>query len=387
MKVLINGLQISSKNSGVQYYTKHLHSAIQEIQHSDLEIQLYQQTAKPCFLFLRSYCKGRFLSPVSHFLSSYTVRFLRIFNENYYLPNCLNHNKYDLYHSPNYVLPFIINTPSVVTVHDLITLYFPKFCQRESVLYFKLFLHRSIKKADKIITVSETVKKDIISRFKISDDKVVVTPLGVSNIFKRTINTNVISKYSISNKYILFVGNIEPKKNLVRLIKAFYKLVNTNNFSHKLVIAGKKGWKYQEVFSTVLKLKLQDKVIFTGYVPEIDLPVLYSMADLFVFPSIYEGFGIPPLESMACETPVLISYTGALPETTGGNGLMINPYNIDDITDGMHKLLTDDFLRRNCIENGKNWVKRFTWERVARKTLEVYEEIGISNRKTEIGNK
>lgn len=140
------------------------------------------------------------------------------------------------------------------------------------------------KKADKIITVSETVKKEIISWFKIPYHKVFVIPLGISDIFRKTINSKVTSKYSISDKYILFVGNIEPKKNLVRLIKAYHKLICEEKILHQLVIIGKKGWKYKEVFRAVEKLKLQDKVIFTGYVPENDLPVLYSIADLFFSP-------------------------------------------------------------------------------------------------------
>jgi len=242
-------------------------------------------------------------------------------------------------------------------------------------LYFKLLLRRSIKKSEKLISVSETVKKDILFRFNIPDDKIVVIPLGVSDIFSKTINSKVTFKYSISNKYILFVGNIEPKKNLIRLLKAYHKLINEGKISHQLVIAGQKGWKYKEIFKTVQSLNLQDKVVFTGYIPENNLPALYSMAELFVFPSIYEGFGIPPLEAMVCETPVLASNTGALPETSGGSCLMVNPYNTDEIANGIHKLLTDVTLRSYYIKKGKKWAEQFTWERTAKDTLDVYKSI------------
>ena len=237
-----------------------------------------------------------------------------------------------------------------------------------------------IKKSDKIITVSETTKNDIIKRFKVPEDKISIIHLGLSTVFRRTINTDILLKYGITKKYILFVGNIEPKKNLVRLLKAYYEVVCTKNITHQLVIAGKKAWKYKEVFRTVHSLKLQNKVIFTGYFPEKDLPALYSMADLFVFPSIYEGFGIPPLEAMACEIPVLASNTGALPEITGGNCLMVDPYNVNDIANGIHHLLTNENLRREYIVKGKKWVKQFTWERAARMTMKIYEEVGKRGR-------
>ncbi len=367
MKILINGLQIGKNNTGVQYYTKHLYNAIKKINPVSLKVILYKQNTNPRSPF--------FFNLFLSFLSPSKNRLFRILNENYCLPRYLRKHNFYLFHSPNYVLPFFFKTPSIVTVHDLFTFDFPKLCRWKSVMYFKLFLPRSIQKTDKIISVSETVKNDILSRFNIPHDKVVVIPLGVPAFFRKTINPFFLSKYAITNSYILFVGNIEPKKNLVRLIEAYHKLICEEKISHQLIIAGKKGWKYKEVFSIVQSLNLQDKVVFTGYVPEHDLPALYSMAELFVFPSVYEGFGIPPLEAMACEIPVLASNTGALPETTGGNCLLVNPYNIDEIAEGIYKLLTDKNLRKSYIEKGKKWVESFTWERTARKTLEVYKQV------------
>ena len=384
MKVLINGLQVNDKNSGVQYYTKHLYECIKEIQDSTIETHLYQRISKPSsqFSIFRFYPSRLLLrwTPIYLLLSLFNGRLQRIIKENFYLPFYIKQNSFDLFHSPNYVLPLFLKSPSVITVHDLITFNFPRLCQRESVLYFRLFLPRSIKKADKIITVSEKTKNDIINRFKVPEDKISIIHLGLSTVFRRTRNTNLLLKYGITNKYILFVGNIEPKKNLVRLLKAYYEVVCTKNITHQLVIAGKKAWKYKEVFRTVHSLKLQNKVIFTGYFPEKDLPALYSMADLFVFPSIYEGFGIPPLEAMACEIPVLASNTGALPEITGGNCLMVDPYNVNDIADGIHHLLTNENLRKEYIKKGKKWVEQYTWDRAARMTIEVYEEVGKRKR-------
>jgi glycosyltransferase involved in cell wall biosynthesis len=189
MNILINGLQIDKNNSGVQYYTKHLYDAIQKINPADLEIQLYKRNTnfRSLFSLLRF---PSFRPPFSRFLSPSKGRLSRILNENFCLPKYLKKHNFFLFHSPNYILPFFMNIPSIVTVHDLFTFDFSKLCRWKSVIYFKLFLPLSIKKADKIITVSETVKKDILSRFNIPDKKVVVVPLSVSPIFKRTINSN-----------------------------------------------------------------------------------------------------------------------------------------------------------------------------------------------------
>jgi len=287
-KVLINGLQLSNKNTGVQYYTQNLYEEFFKQNNDKFNLHLIRSS-----------------SPGSH--SPINNRFERILFENLSLPNYFRKNNFDLYHSPNYVLPFFTNIPSVLTIHDLLTLDYPELCQHESALYFNLFLPRSVKKAIKIIAVSNTVKNDILRHFNISEEKIKVIYHGVNPIFKKSFDEAILKKYHLPDKYILFVGNIEPKKNLERVIKAFDLLKKNADIPHKLAIVGKKGWKYNTVFKTITELKIEKEVILCGYVPEGDLPVIYSMADLFVFPSLYEGFGIPPLEAMACEVPVLVS--------------------------------------------------------------------------------
>jgi glycosyltransferase involved in cell wall biosynthesis len=355
-KILLNGLQLSDKKSGVQYYTRNLYC------------ELKKNESRSVKFFLLN-------PPVSrHGFLKYN-RLERILFENVLLPGYFRKNNFTLYHSPNYVLPFFFNFFSVLTVHDLITFDYPELCQPESVIYFRLLLGRSVKKAHKIITVSETVKEDILKHFNISKNKITVIYPGINPIFKKSIDLKTLEKYRIHGEYILFVGNIEPKKNLVRLIRAFDLLIRSEKLNHKLVIVGKKGWKYRSVFQSVEDLKLKSRVIFTGYVPETDLPVLYSMADLFVFPSLYEGFGIPPLEAMACETPVLVSNCGALPETTGGVCSQTDPYEIANISNEMYKLLSDKKYRSESVKRGKEWVKHFSWERAARETIGLYYRI------------
>ncbi len=361
MKVLINGLQINDQNTGVQYYTKNLYEAIRN-NNKNLETDLLQL---PMF-------------------SSYNLllpRLKRIFFENILLSSYFKINNCTLYHSTNYVLPYLFNFPSILTIHDLITLDYPELCQNSSVIYFKLLLSRSLRNAKKIIAVSHTVKDDILKHFNLPEDKIEVVWHGINSIFVKTLNNEILKRYKLPDKYILFVGNIEPKKNLERLIRAFYLLKHKHLIPHKLVIVGKKGWKFKDVFMAIKKLELSNEIIFTNYVPEKDLPAIYSMSDLFVFPSLYEGFGIPPLEAMACEIPVLVSNRGALPETTGGNCLLVDPYDIFDIAHGMNCLLSNEKQRNQLIEKGKKWIGQFTWENTAYNTIKVYNEIALHKNK------
>jgi len=354
-KILINGLQLGDHNTGVQYYTQNLYHEFMRRNKDDFDFQLMR-------------------SPVTGFRSLKLNRFKRILFENISLPAYFRKHYFDLYHSPNYVLPFFADIPSVLTIHDLLTLDHPELCQNESVLYFKMFLPPSVKKAIRIIAVSNTVKKDILRHFNLPEDKIKVIYHGVNPIFKRSRDGAILKKHHLPEKYILFVGNLEPKKNLERLIRAFDLLKKNTDIPHKLVIAGKKGWKFQSVFDTVAGLKMNNEVIFTGYVPLEDLPVIYSMADLFAFPSLYEGFGIPPMEAMACEVPVLVSDQGALPEITGGACLQVDPFDMNGIALGMHQLLTDDHMRNKSVMDGREWASRFTWENAAKETLSVYEQ-------------
>ena len=355
-KILINGLQLSDQNTGVQYYTRSLY--LEFLKRNDKDYSFHLLQGSSC-----------------DFQAQRTTRYRRILLENFSLPVNFRKHNFNLYHSPNYVLPYFSSLPSVLTIHDLLTLNCPELCQTESALYFRFFLPHSVKKAIKIIAVSDTVKKDILDHFNIPEKKVDVIYHGINHRFKKSNNEVILKKYDLPKKYILFVGNIEPKKNLERLVQAFNLLKKDTDLPHKLVIAGKKGWKYKSVFSTITRLKIANEIIITGYIPEDDLPSVYSMSDLFAFPSLYEGFGIPPLEAMACEVPVLVSNQGALPEITGGKCLQVNPFDIHEIAQGMHRLLSDGHLRKKTVLAGIEWVKRFTWEKAAEETLSIYKQV------------
>jgi glycosyltransferase involved in cell wall biosynthesis len=372
-KLLLNGLLLNDQFTGVQYYCENLLNALRSLDCKGLQFEVILSNA---------YC-GQLEESNNLSISKIKIdtrnRYKRILFENFMLRKYYRQNEFQLFHSPGYVLPYSWNAPSVLTVHDIIALEHPEFCQDESVVYFKLFLPRSIKKATKIIAVSNKVKEDILKRFAIPPEKIEVIYHGVADCYSEIVPVEELirikKQYHLPERYILFVGNIEPKKNLERLVLGFSWLKKNTGIPHKLVIAGKKGWKYEKLFETINKLQLSEELLFTGYVPEKDLPGIYKMASIFVFSSLDEGFGIPPLESMACGTPVLASNQGALPEVTGGNCLQVNPYDIEDIANGIYKLLTNDDLRNKSIEKGKEWVKNFTWERTAKETLKVYEDV------------
>jgi glycosyltransferase involved in cell wall biosynthesis len=284
----------------------------------------------------------------------------------------------DIIHNPTHVQIFLkFHQKYIVTVHDIVPFISLDRCRIGRQLVYKLFFQRTLKTADKIIAVSNSTKNDLINYFNIPEEKIRVILLAADEKFKPLSNKEIKEakqKYNLNFPFILYVGTLEPRKNIPSLIKAFYKL-KKKTLQYKLVITGKKGWKYKEIFETIDKLNLQNDVVFTGYVSDDDLPALYNAADLFVYPSIYEGFGLPPLEAMACGTPVITSNTSSLPEVVGDAGIMIDPPDVDGLADAMHEVLTNEGLRANMIKKGLGRAKMFSWEKCARETLEVYEEV------------
>ncbi|AXI24804.1 glycosyl transferase family 1 [Methanofervidicoccus sp. A16] len=284
----------------------------------------------------------------------------------------------EIIHNPSQAPTYFkIKQQYVYTIHDLTPILFPNEHKNGKYLIYKLLLPKTLRTADKIIADSYNTKKDIIKYFKIPEDKIKVIHLGVDEKYKPLSEEEINSikkKYSINYPFILYVGTLEPRKNIPTLIKAYYKL-KKQGLPHKLVITGKKGWKYKSIFETIDKLNLQKDIIFTGYVPEEDLPALYNAADLFVYPSIYEGFGLPPLEAMACGTPVITSNTSSLPEVVGDAGIMVDPYDVDGLSKAMYEVLTNDGLREELRKKGLERAKLFSWKECAEEHLKVYEEV------------
>ena len=295
----------------------------------------------------------------------------------------------DIYHSPAYSIPLAYSNSklAVVTVHDLAIYHEAEWFPKRQKFSTKIVVPGSLKKARKIIAVSDSTKKDIVRFLKIPAQKIQVIYEGVDKRVKK--NLHVEEKFSIKGKFILFVGTLEPRKNITGLIRAYNKLKGTNIYKdYQLVITGKKGWLFEEIFKLVKALGLERKVIFTDYVSQEDKIGLLDAADLFIFPSFYEGFGLPVLESMQQGTPVVCSNTTSLPEVAGKAALFVNPRSIKEISQAIYKVLTDKKLYNDLLLAGFEQAKRFSWEKCARETLKVYEEVaktGLSSKKAKKG--
>jgi len=246
------------------------------------------------------------------------------------------------------------------------------------MLYRRVAIPQTIRRADLIITVSENSKKDIVKFFKVNPNKIKVIYNGVDRIF-RPLDPDLIkttlNKFSINSPYILSVGTIDhPGKNSISLIRAFKK-VKLNYQEYKLVLVGKPGFGYEHIKNEILKLQLLDEVLIIGYVSDSDLVCLYNGAEVFAFLSLYEGFGLPLIEAMACGTPVVASNTSCLPEIVGEAGIIVHTYDISKIAEEIEKLIIETTFRNEMIKKGFEQSKRFSWEDSARKTLKIFEDM------------
>jgi glycosyltransferase involved in cell wall biosynthesis len=297
--------------------------------------------------------------------------------DNSIFPFQLALKKTALYHNPAFILPLLnFGYKKIITIHDLgFYVFGSKFARNWHSWHLRFMLPYSIRHADKIIAVSQATKQQIIDIFKVASEKIVVTYEGVSEKFRLIQDKigveKVLAKYGIKRPYILFVGTMDPRKNLVRLIKAFQEAKKTLS-DLKLVIVGSKGELYTPELN---KLISAGDIVLTGYVGEEDLAYLYNGADVFAFPSLYEGFGLPILEAMACGTPVITSQVYSMPEVAGDAALLVDPENIEEIAAAIRRLINDHELRKGLIEKGLARAKQFTWAKTAAETLAIYQEV------------
>ncbi len=371
MNVVINGLLLSGQFSGVQHSIAHMLQALGETEGP------YRFEA----LLPRHYTGMLEQTNIAVTRVNCGNRLQRILWEQAALPVYLKRKQpKSIYHSPGYILPRWAPGPMVATIHDLVPLQHPEWSQRESVAYFKLALPPTLKRAQAIIAVSETVKQDILDRFPIHPGKIHVVYHGIRPGFRPIHAPQVLEavalRYRLPGQFLLFVGNMEPRKNLEGLLQAYALLRQRSGTTAKLVVAGREAWKYQRVYQTVHTLGLTDAVQFLGYVPDEDLPALYNLATLFVFPSLYEGFGLPVLEAMACGTPAVIGNTGALPEIAGNAALLVPPHDADALATAIQQLLLNQELRHTLTAKGLERARTFSWSQAAADILHVYSTIG-----------
>jgi len=286
----------------------------------------------------------------------------------------------EVYFNPHFfVSPVSKKCKKVITFHDLSFEHHPEFFSWRKRLWqnFLMNTKKEAQKADKIITVSQSTKDDLINLYGINPEKIKVIYSGVGEQF-RPVNDQlklslIREKYQLPKKFILYFGTIEPRKNLIGLIRAFEML--RDNYSISLVISGAKGWLYKDIFETANQSKYRNDIFFTGFIEENDKPYLYNLAELFVYPSFFEGFGFPPLEAMACGLPVIVSSGSSLPEVVGQAGLMADVSSVDELSWTMDMVLSDSRLKDQLIGKGFNQAKKFSWAKCARETLDVLQSV------------
>lgn len=303
----------------------------------------------------------------------------KVLKNSFDLPGIVKKYQLDIIHDPCQLGPFLLpmKAKKILTIYDLFPLTHPQAApSRYSPYIYKYLLPQVLKGTDIIIAGSKNTQRDLLKFFPNIKGKTTVIYAAAEESFRKIGNLERVKrKYTLDFPFIFSLGILNPRKNFITLIKAFSKL-KTQDLKHKLVIGGKKGWRFEDIFQQARHLVRKGKIIFTDFIPEEDLPYFYNLADLFVFPSLYEGFGIPILEAMACGCPVITSNISSMPEVAGRAALFINnPLDVDEIASKINQVLSNPNLKKGLIKKGFVQAAKFSWERTARETIKVYEKV------------
>jgi glycosyltransferase involved in cell wall biosynthesis len=355
---------------GIGTYIRNLLRQLARLDHDTDFVLLCRPEDRDSLLSL-----GENFRPVTETAENYSL------SEQVKLPWALKRERVTLFHAPHYVLPPLVSCRSVVTIHDCIHLMFPQYLpNRFALAYARTSIAMAAKRATRILTVSESSKRDILRFVDIPADKIDVIynaydeRFGIEPLEEDVVR--VAERYQLRDEFVLYAGNVKPHKNLTRLIEAFH-IVRKRGLDHlKLILIGDQISRYAELRRAVHRHQLHKYVRFFGYVPEETLAVMYRLAGVFVFPSLYEGFGLPPLEAMASGTPVVTSSVSSLPEVAGDAALLVDPYDPTAIADGIYKVLTDETVRRSMRQKGVARAQQFSWEDSVRRVRRIYDQVG-----------
>jgi len=370
MRVALDAIPLVAAKTGVGHYTDALAEWLARI-HSEHQYNLVSP-----FDFDFDNCNGS--RPKN--LSKQFIPVRSLFRKWWLigLPALLRIYHVDVFHGTNYCIPVFAPCPTVVTIHDLSLFTQSHTHEEANVRRGKRRVPIMARRASRIIAPSEWTKREVIRRLRIRPEKIRVIHEAAREGMKPLpfdLCRNALDRHQVRRPYLLYVGTIEPRKNLLTLIRAYDELLRATPHRPQLVLCGGRGWLCDEVFKLVEDLKLQDQVRFTGYVEDTDLPALYSAAEAFIYPSLYEGFGLPPLEAMACGAPVITSNVSSLPEVVGAAGLMHDPNDHRALAQKIAELLGDETAREHFKREGLKQAARFSWERAARETQSVYDEV------------
>ncbi len=369
MRIGINGLLLTSRTgyrlTGVNRYIERLVSALPSAI-PDAELLVY--TGRGVDLPDGSVARASAIS-----LDNPAVRILW---ERTVLPLMTRRDRLDLFHGTVNSLPGGLRCPAVVTIHDLALLRWPEQVPIRRYRYLSKAIKDAVQAADRVLAVSAATRDDIVELLGVDPGKIAVTPLGVDRRFSPP-TPEAVADFKASKglnvPFILTVGTLEPRKNLPRLLEAFASL--KPEIPHQLVLVGPEGWRQGPLNEKLDALKLEDRLKMTGFVPDHELPLWYAAADLFVLPSLYEGFGLPVLEAMACGAVVVTSNVSSMPEVAGEAALHVDPQSVASIAEGIRRALGDEILRRDLRAKGLARAKTFTWERTAELTADAYRKV------------
>ncbi len=369
MHIAIDAHSVGAQLGGNESYATNLIEALAEIdQANSYTLYVTKQTAV-----------DRFANRWPNFKVKRTLPHTPLVRIPLTLSKELRRHPVDVLHV-QYTAPPFAPCPVVVTIHDLSFEHLPETFNRRSVAQLRFTVRRTARKAARILTSSEFSRRDIVETYAINPDRVAVTPLAAPAYFAPVENETELQRlrenYGIERDYILSLGSIQPRKNLVRLIEAYLCLrrIRPKSKLPQLVLAGKRGWLDNETFRAADREDFGRDVVFTGYVPEPDLPALYSGAISFVYPSFFEGFGLPVVEAMQCGVPVIAGNRTSLPEVVGEAGLLFDPFDTKELSDALARVIDDQKLRKTLREKGLKRAKNFSWRTTAQRTLRAYEE-------------
>jgi len=298
------------------------------------------------------------------------------------------HDRVDILHMPAMNAPLVNKSAQVLTIFDVGILRFPGFFNYWMRTYAQMMLPRIARRVDTVITISQAAKADIVQTLRLPASRVAVIYPGIEKRFLEPCSKarleEMRGKYALVQRFVLHVGVLSPRKNIPRLLKAYHHLKRRGQVEHQLVFVGSRGWLDADVFHTIRELNLTDEEVrFLGRVPDDELPAIYALADLVVYPSLYEGFGIPPLEAMACGTPVVASNVTSVPEVVGDAALLVDPKDELALAEAMASVLSDHSLSERLKERGAARARQFRWERTAEQTMQVYQDVLRRRRKTD----
>ncbi|MGH9862837.1 MAG: glycosyltransferase family 4 protein [Candidatus Acidiferrales bacterium] len=368
MHIAINTLMVHRRLHGTATYVTNLVAAL---------AQLDARHRYTLYVSDESAVHFQGLGPSFELVRCGLPRPLRVLWEQTFLPQDLRRRGVELFHGPGFVVPLAGACPRVTTIHDMTFFSLPEVHTFAKRRYFKALIPLCARASRLVITVSESTRQDLVRLVGVRPEKVKVIHLGKSEAFRPVADEATLSqirkKYGLDRRFLLFVGMIEPRKNLETLVRAYAQLKDLHG-DYSLVVAGPFGWKYGPLLRVVETLGLKNHVLFPGYVPEAELPALYSAAEVFVYPSLAEGFGLPVLEAMACGVPVITSNVSSLPGVVGEAALLVDARSVQQLATAMQRVLGEEMLRKDLRERGLRRAQLFTWEKTARETLEAYQQ-------------